>query len=71
MHSHYHRGQCQERRVAVISTLTTQCFDPICVGIVEDVDKAIDELIAKMKEAGIDKVGGGAEQVDQYLASKG
>ncbi len=60
-----------KNEVAVISTLTTQYFDPICVGIVEDVDKAIDELIAKMKEAGIDKVLQEAQrQVDQYLASK-
>lgn len=60
-----------KNEVAVITTLVTQYLDPISVGIVADVDKAVDELIAKMKEAGIDKVVQEAQrQVDEYLAGQ-
>lgn len=42
--------------IAVISTLITQYMDPISTGFVDDSDKAVDEFVSKLKEAGIDKV---------------
>lgn len=52
--------------VAVINTLVAQYFNPISAGLVDDVDKAVDEFISKLREAGIDRVQ--AELQDQIKA---
>ncbi|WOC31640.1 MULTISPECIES: DUF3502 domain-containing protein [Caproicibacterium] len=43
-------------QVSVMNTLISQYMDPICCGLVDDPDKAVDEFVAKLKQAGLDQV---------------
>lgn len=55
--------------VAAIANVTSQYMGPIEVGAVKDAEAAVQELIAKLKEAGYDKVYAEAQrQVTAYLA---
>lgn len=42
--------------IASVSSVMSQYGDPLCIGAVSDVDKAVDTLAAKLKAAGQDKV---------------
>ena len=42
--------------VAVVNTVVSQYFMPISLGMVDDVDAAVEEFAQKLKEAGIDKI---------------
>src|SRR5690606_29321034 len=60
-----------KNEVAVIETVVTQYMEPIDVGLVDDVDAAIEELRSKLKEAGIEKVEKEIQaQVDAFLAEQ-
>ena len=41
---------------AVVNTVVSQYFMPISLGMVDDVDAAVEEFAQKLKEAGIDKI---------------
>lgn len=41
---------------AVVNTVVSQYFMPISLGMVDDVDAAVEEFSQKLKEAGIDKI---------------
>lgn len=57
--------------VAVINTVITQYMKPIDVGLVDDVEAAVEELRTKLREAGIDKVIAEVKaQVERYLAER-
>lgn len=43
-------------QIAVCNTLISQYVNPLCTGLVDDVDATLDELISKLKEAGIDEI---------------
>lgn len=60
-----------KNEVAVIETVVKQYMEPIDVGLIEDVDAAVEELRAKLKEAGIEKVAKEIQtQVDSYLVGQ-
>lgn len=43
-------------QISVMNTLVSQYMNPICCGLVDDPDKAVDDFIAKLKQAGLDQV---------------
>lgn len=43
-------------QISVMNTLVSQYMDPICCGLVDDPDKAVDEFVDKLKQAGLDQV---------------
>lgn len=56
-------------QTSIINTLISQYMTPICMGLVDDPDKAIDEFNTKLKQAGLDRVKQEIQsQVDQRIA---
>lgn len=59
------------KEVANCSTILTQSFDPICAGLVDDPEKAVEELRAQLQKAGIEKIYNEIKkQAEEFLESK-
>ncbi|WP_040950342.1 extracellular solute-binding protein [Gorillibacterium massiliense] len=57
--------------IANLKNVSTQYFLPFTVGAIKDVDSSFDQLVSKMKAAGVDKVKTELEaQASAFLASK-
>lgn len=60
-----------KNEVAKRNQLAAELIKPLQNGMVKDVDKAVDEVIAKLKEAGTDKIAAEYQrQINEFLASR-